>query len=231
MPFRDESASQLSVADLANSLHCGLVARDADRKIVFANAWLLEWLGYAQEQLDGQPMEVLFPEELREVLHQEVDSVERGDYRARISVLRRRNGTTFPAVFLGNPLPRNEGGAATHVNLIIDLGTVQTAKPAGNLPGDDLGATLSRIGNELQLLGLSTSSLPSQPIALNHPALLELSPREREVLVELAAGHRVPAIAQKLFISTHTVRNHLKSIYRKVGVDSQVELMEWLTSQ
>jgi len=30
-------------------------------------------------------------------------------------------------------------------------------------------------------------------------------------------------------VSKHTVRNHLKSIFRKVGVHSQLALLEWLT--
>ena len=40
------------------------------------------------------------------------------------------------------------------------------------------------------------------------------------------AGKRVPAISKSLHISPHTVRNHLKSIYRQIGVGSQSELIE-----
>ncbi len=56
-----------------------------------------------------------------------------------------------------------------------------------------------------------------------------LSPREREVLREIAAGHRVGDVAAKLHISPHTVRNHLKSIFRKLDVHSQVALLGKLT--
>ena len=56
-------------------------------------------------------------------------------------------------------------------------------------------------------------------------ALKQLTPREQEILQHLHEHHRVPAIAQMLYISPHTVRNHLKSIYRKLRVKSQVELM------
>jgi DNA-binding CsgD family transcriptional regulator len=35
-------------------------------------------------------------------------------------------------------------------------------------------------------------------------------------------------VAQRLGISVSTVRNHLKSIYRKVGVTSQVSLVRKL---
>ena len=59
--------------------------------------------------------------------------------------------------------------------------------------------------------------------------LSELSDREREVLVYLLEGKRVGTIAQLLYLSEHTVRNHLKSVYRKLGVHSVAELREQLT--
>lgn len=57
-----------------------------------------------------------------------------------------------------------------------------------------------------------------------------LTPREREILAALSAGQRVGAIAQRLRVSEHTVRNHLKAVYRKLDVHSQVELLSrWRT--
>ena len=61
---------------------------------------------------------------------------------------------------------------------------------------------------------------------LVHPILKELSPREQEVLMHLVAGERVPAIARVLHISPHPVRNHLKSMYRKLSVSTQSELIQ-----
>jgi DNA-binding NarL/FixJ family response regulator len=52
-----------------------------------------------------------------------------------------------------------------------------------------------------------------------------LSTRERQIVEALASGRRVKDIAQDLVISTHTVRNHLKAIYRKLNVRSQFELL------
>ncbi|MDD9939873.1 MAG: response regulator transcription factor [Myxococcales bacterium] len=52
-----------------------------------------------------------------------------------------------------------------------------------------------------------------------------LSAREREVAQGFVSGLSVRAIATKLGISENTVRNHLKSTYRKLDVSSQVELM------
>lgn len=52
-----------------------------------------------------------------------------------------------------------------------------------------------------------------------------LTKRERGVLDLLAAGVRMPVIAARLSISQHTARNHLKHVFRKLGVHSQVELL------
>jgi DNA-binding NarL/FixJ family response regulator len=55
-----------------------------------------------------------------------------------------------------------------------------------------------------------------------------LSPREREILEAVASGQRVRTIARVFTISPFTVRNHLKAIFRKLGVHSQVELLAQL---
>jgi DNA-binding NarL/FixJ family response regulator len=41
-------------------------------------------------------------------------------------------------------------------------------------------------------------------------------------------GQRVPWIAADLFVSQSTVRDHLSSIFRKLGVRSQAELIRRL---
>lgn len=60
----------------------------------------------------------------------------------------------------------------------------------------------------------------SLPLTFHH-----LSPREVEVVALLGRGDRVEQIASAMFLSRHTVRNHLKAIFRKVGVHSQGELV------
>lgn len=44
-----------------------------------------------------------------------------------------------------------------------------------------------------------------------------LTPREREVLKLIAQGMTNGEIASALFISEHTVKNHVSNIYRKLG--------------
>lgn len=50
-----------------------------------------------------------------------------------------------------------------------------------------------------------------------------LSSREMDILRELAEGKNYIAIADKLFISPHTVRKHMTNIYEKLYVHSKLE--------
>jgi DNA-binding CsgD family transcriptional regulator len=58
-----------------------------------------------------------------------------------------------------------------------------------------------------------------------------LTPRECEILDLLLEGWRVQSIAETLYLSVHTVRNHLKAIFRKLGTHSQKDLIEMVRSQ
>lgn len=51
-------------------------------------------------------------------------------------------------------------------------------------------------------------------------ATLGLTPREREILELLTAGNRPTEIGTTLFLSVKTVKNHLTSIYSKLGVET-----------
>jgi two-component system response regulator DevR len=51
----------------------------------------------------------------------------------------------------------------------------------------------------------------------------ELSPREREVLHLLAAGTSTQEMADQLFLSTHTIRNHVRNLSAKLGAHSKLE--------
>lgn len=60
--------------------------------------------------------------------------------------------------------------------------------------------------------------------------LERLSLREREVVALLAVGNPPKEIATRLGLSANTVRNHIKSIFAKLRVHSQVELLLKLRS-
>jgi DNA-binding CsgD family transcriptional regulator len=59
-----------------------------------------------------------------------------------------------------------------------------------------------------------SAALPSEDTPL-------LSAREVEVLVLVAQGMTDPQVAERLYLSPRTVGQHLRSIYRKLGVPSR----------
>ncbi|MDQ1673106.1 MAG: hypothetical protein QOC98_1668 [Frankiaceae bacterium] len=94
----------------------------------------------------------------------------------------------------------------------------------------DLELLLTRIGHEVLSAGLTIPS-PRFPTLAERPELARLSSREWEVLLQLSEGARVPSIAEELRLRPSTVRNHLSSIFTKVGVRSQAQLLDLLKSE
>jgi DNA-binding CsgD family transcriptional regulator len=91
----------------------------------------------------------------------------------------------------------------------------------------ELEARLARIARELHGTGLSFSPTATPALA-DMPQLADLTSREWEVLTRIGDGHRVPRIASDLSLSPSTVRNHLSSIFGKLDVGSQSELLDLL---
>jgi predicted ATPase/DNA-binding CsgD family transcriptional regulator len=59
----------------------------------------------------------------------------------------------------------------------------------------------------------------------------ELSARELEVAALVAAGMTNPAIAAELFVSVSTVKTHVSHILTKLGLDSRVQLANWVAAR
>jgi DNA-binding NarL/FixJ family response regulator len=51
-----------------------------------------------------------------------------------------------------------------------------------------------------------------------------LSQREREIVTLVAQGYKNKEMAEKMFISEQTVKNHLHNIFDKLGVSDRLEL-------
>ena len=58
-----------------------------------------------------------------------------------------------------------------------------------------------------------------------------LTPREQQITQAVARGLSNPEIAAGLHLSTHTVRDHLKAVFGKVGVGSRGELVAKLFAE
>lgn len=70
---------------------------------------------------------------------------------------------------------------------------------------------------------LFAKGIPSTDRRGNGDRLECLSPREKEVLGQLARGMSTEEVAGALFLSATTVRNHVRSILSKLHVHSRIE--------
>jgi DNA-binding CsgD family transcriptional regulator len=87
---------------------------------------------------------------------------------------------------------------------------------------DAMGAGAEPSGSALDVASL-------RPAAGTRAEMLAaLTSRERQIVVQLLDGSRTALIAEEFRISVNTVRNHLRSIFRKLGVNSQAQLVRAL---
>lgn len=59
------------------------------------------------------------------------------------------------------------------------------------------------------------------------PELDQLTPREREVLRQIARGYSYKQVARRLSISVKTVETHVSAVLRKLQLSSRYELARW----
>ena len=68
------------------------------------------------------------------------------------------------------------------------------------------------------------SPMDSAPLGSRDRDRSPLSQREREIVVLVAQGFKNKEMAEKMFISEQTVKNHLHNIFDKLGVSDRLEL-------
>lgn len=105
-------------------------------------------------------------------------------------------------------------------------GYLLKTSPKEILPGlDELlagGAPMSRPIARRVLASFARPAPPKEPSE-------ELTPREREIMEQLARGLADKEIAAALKISTPTVKNHLYRVYEKLAVRSRTEaVLKWV---
>jgi len=124
---------------------------------------------------------------------------------------------------------RGESLTGHRLDALIDL-------PASSAEGGPVGVSIGNANLDMHVYGIVAGHHEPHRLLLfacSHESMkcrnlaerYGLSPREGDILSHALEGMRVESIAEGCGISAHTVRNHLKSIYRKLGVHSRVELM------
>ncbi|MCU1372739.1 MAG: Response regulator containing a CheY-like receiver domain and an DNA-binding domain [Actinomycetia bacterium] len=130
--------------------------------------------------------------------------------------LRHANGSWLPVRAIVTSFP-NPGAYRIGFTFTADVAAADTERVERM---SELEDRLRRIAFDLAAVGVSEGVDPEVARALG-----ELTHRQQDIVRRLQEGARVPTIAQELYLSQSTVRNHLSTIFRKFGVASQEELL------
>ena len=99
------------------------------------------------------------------------------------------------------------------------------------VPGLNGGATALN-GHNSGINGAARPNGAASPNGHEEQASLGLSARELEVMALIAGGHTNGEIAAHLFLAEKTVKNHVRRIYSKLGVDSRAAaIAHWLATR
>lgn len=137
----------------------------------------------------------------------------------------RENGVTCPVLMLtmsredADLQAALQGGAQGYLLKDMDPEDLVPALEAA-VRGDNVVAK-EMVGTLARLVKGQTSEPPPERIAAS--LFSELTPREQEILTHVAGGQSNKMIARVLNITDGTVKLHVKSILRKLGVHSRVE--------
>ncbi len=83
---------------------------------------------------------------------------------------------------------------------------------------DELSSSIQRVGEGGSVLDAAVvGQLVGRP-RQGHNQLEQLTDREREVLAEMAQGRSNKAIAERLFVTEHTVEKHVKNIFAALSL-------------
>jgi DNA-binding NarL/FixJ family response regulator len=78
-----------------------------------------------------------------------------------------------------------------------------------------------------KLAALRHPPRPGQSSTQAAASVADLTPRERQVLTLVSRGKSDPEIAAELQLARNTVRNHVASLYQKLGLNRRSALIVW----
>ncbi len=238
----EATAAEDIYRDFFENAVVGFYRSTPDGRLLAVNQALAEMLGYrdpddlmSRVQDIGAELYVNPQERLDRIAAVERD----GPLPVFESALRRQDGTTILVSIRGRAIFDGQDKLRYTEGIIEDITERKPPVSSGNGARADetdqmrtrvarMESALHRIASELALIGMDRSF---QVDRLN-PSELEgfksLTRRETEVLRAIVTGDRVRTIANTLKLAPNTVRNHLKSIFIKLGVRSQADLVEKL---
>ena len=100
----------------------------------------------------------------------------------------------------------------------------------------ELAAAIDRISTDdavfsPRLAGFVLDAFTETMPVEHDPDLDQLTPREQEVLRQIARGYSYKQVATRLSISVKTVESHVSAVLRKLQLSSRHELTRWATER
>ena len=101
---------------------------------------------------------------------------------------------------------------------------------------EELAAAIRRVNDgdavfSPRLAGFVLDAFAEAVPAPLDPELDQLTPREKEVLRQIARGYSYKQVARRLSISIKTVESHVSAVLRKLQLSSRYELTRWATDR
>lgn len=105
-----------------------------------------------------------------------------------------------------------------------------------SIHSDELAAAIDRVaaGDAVfspRLAGFVLDAFADSIPVEHDPELDLLTPREREVLRQIARGYSYKQVARRLSISVKTVETHVSSVLRKLQLSNRHELARWASDR
>lgn len=119
-------------------------------------------------------------------------------------------------------LSMEEGGSQAEIRKRTVKNCIFTIRPHTHVYSNGIAETYYWITMKEQQTDTGFGKVPTENI---------LSPSERRIAESMGQGMTYQEIALQLFISYHTVKNHVQNIYKKCGVKNRVQLLRWLEGQ
>jgi DNA-binding CsgD family transcriptional regulator len=227
--------ARLPLLPLLDASSDAVLAFNMHRKRIYANA--------VYQRLTGRPISLLIGEQapfpdwgeateesfalgVREAV--KASSAGRPGHRVASGEIVHVSGQSVPVTMEISLVLGDDDGAVAVVAIVRPRGRVPWLDRRKNYETDTrvlaLEGALRAIAGEVARLGVAPIGVPNVDSEAN--GRLRLSQQEWRIVQAILEGRRVATIARNFHLSEHTVRNHLKNIFRKVNVRSQAELVE-----
>jgi PAS domain S-box-containing protein len=217
------SATEQTLRSVLGSSVEGVWIIEPNGKTVFANARMAELLEVKFAELVGDPVDAVLDPAVFRTIRSHIGERPAGLREEYELPFTRRDGRVRWLRMAVVPSYDVRGSFNASIMLCADVTDVRHQMPELALSREliwrsDSGSRSPRLAGR---------GLPDRENTATVD-LDKLSPREFDIVVRLLNGDRVPVIAATLFVSQSTIRNQLSSVFRKLRVRSQQELIALL---